>query len=243
MQHDQSSFVRFITIIGGCLLATLIHDVRLKADDQPVAIATALSGHVHPSICRTKDGTLIVVYKGANVLMRSRSADGGMTWEKPEVIVTSAKRPDVIREVKVFEVYPGTADVLPDDRVLVTWNYIADDKAKDGYYERVAVHDQHGSGPNLERSSFDRTGRWQASGRGSAQRVAVERRPVAVAAASGAASVVRSEDGRGDCVSSDGSRQQAALVSTDRPHAERDAARDGAGDVAVQRSRTQLDDG
>ena len=58
----------------------------------------------------------------------------------PEVIATSAKRPDVIREVKVFEVYPGTADVLPDDRVLVTWNYIADDKAKDGYYERALLY-------------------------------------------------------------------------------------------------------
>jgi hypothetical protein len=42
--------------------------------------------------------------------------------------------------VKKFEVYPGTADVLPDDRVLVTWNYIADDKAADGYYERALLY-------------------------------------------------------------------------------------------------------
>ncbi len=46
---------------------------------------------------------------------------------------------EAVRAVKVFEVYPGTADTLPDGRVLVTWNYIADDKAKDGYYERREI--------------------------------------------------------------------------------------------------------
>jgi hypothetical protein len=55
-------------------------------------------------------------------------------------MATSAKRPDVIRDTKIFEVYPGTADVLPDDRVLVTWNYIADEKKKDGYYERALLY-------------------------------------------------------------------------------------------------------
>ncbi|MBT4866927.1 MAG: exo-alpha-sialidase, partial [Planctomycetaceae bacterium] len=39
-----------------------------------------------------------------------------------------------------FEVYPGTADTLPDDRIVVTWNYIADDKANDGYYERALLY-------------------------------------------------------------------------------------------------------
>ena len=42
--------------------------------------------------------------------------------------------------MKIFEVYPGTADTLPDGRLLVTWNYIADDKAKDGYYERALLY-------------------------------------------------------------------------------------------------------
>ncbi len=130
---------RLLSFVG-FLIAVLSGGSLLKAEEQPINIAAAVAGHVHPSICRTKDGTLIVVYKGANVLMRTRSSDGGKTWEKPETIATSAKRPDVIREVKIFEVYPGTADVLPDDRVLVTWNYIADDKAKDGYYERALLY-------------------------------------------------------------------------------------------------------
>lgn len=140
MQNIFTLFVRFLLIVSLSWLATWTNGSRLQAEDQPIAIATALSGHIHPSICRTKDGTLIVVFKGANVLMRSRSLDRGLTWEKPELITTSAKRPDVIREVKTFEVYPGTCDVLADDRLLVTWNYIADDKAKDGYYERALLY-------------------------------------------------------------------------------------------------------
>lgn len=123
------------------LLTILCEAPRADAADIPVSITgTPVSGHIHPSICRTKDGTLVVVYKGRNVLMRSRSTDGGQTWEKPEPIATSAERPDVIREVKIFEIYPGTADTLPDDRVVVTWNYIADDKATDGYYERALLY-------------------------------------------------------------------------------------------------------
>jgi hypothetical protein len=112
----------------------------LAADEQPVTISASGGGHIHPSICRTHEGTLVVVFKGKNVLMRSRSLDGGKTWETSEPIATTAKRPDAIREVKTFEVYPGTADTLPDGRVLVTWNYIADDKAKDGYYERALLY-------------------------------------------------------------------------------------------------------
>jgi hypothetical protein len=113
-----------------------------EVQDTPVTVASSpkAGGHIHPSICRAKDGTLVVVYKGPQVLMCARSADGGKTWEAPEVIATSARRPDTIREVKIFEVYPGTADTLPDGRILVTWNYIADDRAKDRYYERALLY-------------------------------------------------------------------------------------------------------
>lgn len=123
------------------VLLVLLSGDRSLADERPVAILAArVGGHIHPSICRTESGTLVVVYKGDNVLMCSRSTNGGAAWSKPEPIATSAKRPDVIRAVKKFEVYPGTADTLPDGRVLVTWNYIADDKANDGYYERALLY-------------------------------------------------------------------------------------------------------
>jgi hypothetical protein len=115
---------------------------RLYAQDTPVVVAASpkAGGHIHPSMCRAKDGTLVVVYKGPQVLMCARSTDGGKTWEPAAPIATSAKRPEVIREVKTYEVYPGTADTLPDGRILVTWNYIADDKAKDRYYERALLY-------------------------------------------------------------------------------------------------------
>ncbi len=138
MRSPVTCIARCVIIAAGCLLTLRTDGSRVMAEDAPVLVGSSATGHVHPSICRTKDGTLIVVFKGANVLMCSRSADGGQTWEKPETIATSAKRPEVIREVKIFEVYPGTADVLPDDRVLVTWNYIADDPGR--LYERALLY-------------------------------------------------------------------------------------------------------
>ena len=141
MQHRGYPAARFVSVVCFWLVAVIMAGARGSAQDQPVSILAArIGGHIHPSLCRTKAGTLIVVYKGGNGLMCARSTDAGQTWSKPEPITTSAKRPDVIRKVKKFEVYPGTADVLPDDRVLVTWNYIADDKANDGYYERALLY-------------------------------------------------------------------------------------------------------
>jgi hypothetical protein len=123
-------------------LALLLLPAMPALASEPVKINGSLKvgGHVHPSICRTKDGTLVVLFKSGQMLVCARSTDGGITWEQPEPIATTARRPSVLREVKVFEVYPGTADTLPDDRVLVTWNYIADDKKADGYYERALLY-------------------------------------------------------------------------------------------------------
>ena len=132
---DFLKMYRFVMV----LVLLLCHSV--EANDQFVSILSErIGGHIHPSICRASDGTLIVVYKGANVLMCSRSQDQGATWSTLTPISTSANRPNSIREVKKFEVYPGTADTLPDGRILVTWNYIADDKKKDGYYERALLY-------------------------------------------------------------------------------------------------------
>jgi len=135
----QKPGVRTVLLIP-VLLAGL-YPCSLSAEEKPVAILAArIGGHIHPSICRTKNGTLVVVYKGTDVLMCARSSDDGGTWSRPQPVATSAQRPDVIRKVTKFEIYPGTTDVLPDDRILLTWNYIADDKARDGYYQRALLY-------------------------------------------------------------------------------------------------------
>jgi Neuraminidase (sialidase) len=130
--------------IHALITVVLLSSAPALAQDQDTPVVVAASpkagGHIHPSICRAKDGTLVVVYKGPQVLLCARSSDGGKTWDTPVPIATSAQRPKVIREVKIFEVYPGSADTLPDGRILVTWNYIADDKKKDKYYERALLY-------------------------------------------------------------------------------------------------------
>ena len=122
-------------------LCFLFECQQLQADESPVSILAArIGGHIHPSLCRTGSGTLVVVYQGKNVLMCSRSRDNGKNWSEPQPILTTAQRPVEIRKVEKFEIYPGTADTLPDGRILVTWNYIADDKSNDGYYERALLY-------------------------------------------------------------------------------------------------------
>ena len=135
MRFPSSSY---IAAIAGLIFFTT---AKLIVGVQPVTIVKGpVSGHIHPSVCRTQEGTLVFVCKSGNSLIRSRSTNSGKTWEKPVPIPTTARRPDVIRKVKIFEVYPGTADTLPDGRVLVTWNYIANDKSTDGYYERALLY-------------------------------------------------------------------------------------------------------
>ena len=98
----------------------------------------SLSGHVHPSLARTKDGTLVVVFQGKGMLMRSRLKPGAENWEAARLIPGTDWRPAYIPKTPHVEIYPCSLDRLPDDRLLVTWNYIGADKAKD-YYARPLV--------------------------------------------------------------------------------------------------------
>lgn len=63
------------TLAVACCLA--LASVGRAGEDRPVVVAASpkAGGHVHPSVCRTPDGTLVVVYKGQNVLMRTRSTE------------------------------------------------------------------------------------------------------------------------------------------------------------------------
>src|ERR1051325_2484498 len=75
---------------------------------------TAL-GHIHPSICVTKKGTIVVVHYDENnaKVQISRSIDGGKNW--------SASVP--VPGIKAGGTYPGALTALSDGRVVVTWNW------------------------------------------------------------------------------------------------------------------------
>ena len=76
MRQIFTRSLRFVTLALALLVLLAAGSLTL-AEDSPVLVGTSATGHIHPSICRTKDGTLIVVFKGANVLMCSRSSDSG----------------------------------------------------------------------------------------------------------------------------------------------------------------------
>lgn len=96
-----------------------------------VRLATGVSGHVHPAICQTKSGAILVIfnqfeYKG---LHQTLSRDGGRTWTKP-VPFTPAQP---------FNTYPGSLTTLSDGRILHAWNTWYEDKTAKGGKSRF-VH-------------------------------------------------------------------------------------------------------
>jgi hypothetical protein len=108
----------------------------------PVALELGdLSGHVHPSICLSADGTLVVVYAtdlddshGKDALCCVRSHDLGTSWSQPVVIPSTIVRPSNVRDTGGAEVYSGTLTTMPDATLLLTWQYLAmgDNEYKEG---------------------------------------------------------------------------------------------------------------
>jgi hypothetical protein len=81
---------------------------------RPVRIAAPVNGHIHPAMCITKKGTLVVTYGQVNHtdLRIARSTDGGKTWTPPE--------PFVHTEKKTY--YPGSLTTLADGTLVHAWN-------------------------------------------------------------------------------------------------------------------------
>lgn len=91
--------------------------------------------HIHPSICVTKKGTVVVVHYDENnaKVQISRSADGGKTW--------SASVP--VPGIKAGGTYPGALTAISDGRVVATWNWYP--KGKDSPREtQYAVSSDEG---------------------------------------------------------------------------------------------------
>lgn len=105
------------TLTGALLLPVVLAAPLVAADDwppKPVRIAGGVSGHIHPAVCVTRAGTILVVFSQADFkdLRLTRSADGGKTWADP-VPFPGAEKTDI---------YPGSLTTLRDGRVVHAWN-------------------------------------------------------------------------------------------------------------------------
>lgn len=84
------------------------------ADLALVRIAKPVNGHIHPAMCLTGKGTLVVTFGHINHrdLRITRSTDGGKTWAVPT--------PFVHTQGKTY--YPGSLTTLRDGRIVHAWN-------------------------------------------------------------------------------------------------------------------------
>ena len=78
--------IRIVLMTGFAAIGFSAGTPRSEAEDwKPVRIGSGVSGHIHPSACVTKQGTVIVSYckSEAKDLLISRSTNGGRTWSEP----------------------------------------------------------------------------------------------------------------------------------------------------------------
>jgi len=91
---------------------------------KPVRIAVPVNGHIHPAICISQKGTIIVTYGRVNHrdLRITRSTDGGKTWTDPKPFVHTIDK----------SYYPGSLTTLKNGQILHCWNrWSTDDNEKE----------------------------------------------------------------------------------------------------------------
>jgi hypothetical protein len=105
--------IRSGTIVG-LVLTLSSHSWGGDAELKPVRIGKPVGGHIHPSVCLSKQGTLVVTFGQVNHrdLRITRSADGGATWSPPMPFPHTEKK----------SYYPGSLTTLADGRILHCWN-------------------------------------------------------------------------------------------------------------------------
>lgn len=95
-------------------VVVLLGAASARADDAPVRIASGVAGHIHPAICKTKQGTLVGIFGQSDFkdLRVTRSTDGGKTWSEPVPFKPAAGE----------WLYPGSLTTLADGRIVHLWN-------------------------------------------------------------------------------------------------------------------------
>lgn len=105
-------------------ICLLLYSTLAAAENLPVRIGQPVGGHIHPAICRSDQGTLVVTFGQVNHrdLRITRSTDDGVTWSDPEPFAHTVKK----------TYYPGSLTTLQDGRLLHCWNrWSADDNEKE----------------------------------------------------------------------------------------------------------------
>lgn len=84
-----------------------------------IKLASPVGGHIHPAICKSAKGTLVVTYGQVNHrdLRILRSTDDGKTWSQPEPFGPTVKK----------SYYPGSLTALVDGRIVHCWNQWSSD--------------------------------------------------------------------------------------------------------------------
>lgn len=112
-------------ILGIIVAGSVGQEKAPAADEKLVRIASDVSGHIHPAVCVTKSGAIVVIYGKSDYkdLQISRSTDGGRTWNPPVPVPPTEK----------LSIYPGSLTTLSDGRIVHAWNtWYPDAKAKGG---------------------------------------------------------------------------------------------------------------
>jgi len=127
MAHVATTGVDALFTETPTILRQIVRDTKKNAPlppigtlPTPIRIADVVGGHVHPAVCMTKGGAIIVVYNKAGgagkELLLTRSTDRGSTWSRPAGIPSTTRCP----------VYPGSIRTLADGRILLTWTCYSD---------------------------------------------------------------------------------------------------------------------
>jgi hypothetical protein len=96
------------------IVSVTVSAARAQSPDTLVRLDSGVSGHIHPALCLTRKGTLLVVYCHAEYkpYRITRSTDGGKSWSEPVLFPPTAN----------MQVYPGSLTTLADGRIVHAWN-------------------------------------------------------------------------------------------------------------------------
>ena len=114
MFSSTRSCLALTLLLGGMAVRAGGEDCAEAGPAKPVRIASDVSGHIHPAVCVSKNGTMVVIFSQADFkdLRLSRSTDGGKTWSPPVPFTPTEK----------ISIYPGSLTALGDGRIVHSWN-------------------------------------------------------------------------------------------------------------------------